>query len=405
MNDIKVIRTKEDYNEALSLIESLMSTDPDPESEAGEKLSLLAALVEDYESHVFAVEMPNPIEAIKFRMDQAGLKPADLIPYIGSRSRVSEILSGKRSLTVEMMRALEAGLGIPAEVLLKKPEETQDSMYSNWSAALLREMQNAQYFGKSVLNGENGSSLLEAFFSRIALPTQVYGMLRQSNYRAFPTTDKNALTAWAARVFEKASEIKAPKFSSDSIDLAYMQALSKLSIEPNGPVLAQEELRKKGIKLIIEPHLSKTRLDGATLFFDRHNPIIGLTLRHDRLDNFWFTLMHELGHIALHSNDEICFFYDELDEIKGQDIGAKEREADQIAGEALVPADKWEISPAKLIPSSMAANSLAKQLGVHIAIVAGKIRYEGNKYTYLNDVVGESKVRQLFPDLDWNKKK
>jgi len=92
MTEIKIIKTKEDYDAALKLIEVLMANDPNPESDEGEKLSLLTTLVEDYESKVFSRSLPDPIEAIKFRMEQANLKAADLIPYFGTRSRVSEVL-------------------------------------------------------------------------------------------------------------------------------------------------------------------------------------------------------------------------------------------------------------------------------------------------------------------------
>ena len=85
------------------------------------------------------------------------------------------------------------------------------------------------------------------------------------------------------------------------------------------------------------------------------------------------------------------------------DIDKKEQEADALAEESLLPRTKWEVSPARLIPSSMAANSLAKEVGVHVAIIAGQIRHKGNKYIYLNKIVNESKVRGCFPEQKWNK--
>ena len=112
MSKIKFIKTESDYKEALDLIKVLLSHDPDPSSDEGEQLSLLSTLVQDYESRSLPESLPNPIDAIKFRMEQSDLKPVDLIPYIGSRGRVSEILAGKRQLTLDMVRALEAGLGI-----------------------------------------------------------------------------------------------------------------------------------------------------------------------------------------------------------------------------------------------------------------------------------------------------
>ena len=125
MIQIKSIKTEKDHQEALTLAEELIKNDPPLGSAEADHLRLLTTLIVDYEKMHFPLGIPDPIEAIKFRMDQANLKQADLVPYMGSRSRVSEVLSGKRQLTLNMIRALESGLGIPAEVLIKKPNPTK----------------------------------------------------------------------------------------------------------------------------------------------------------------------------------------------------------------------------------------------------------------------------------------
>jgi len=404
MSEIKVIKTEQDYKEALKLIQELIGRDPDPESTEGEQLNLLGTLIQDYEARVFPEELPDPIEAIKFRMEQAGLKPMDLIPYIGSRSRVSEILSGKRPLTLEMIRALEAGLGIPAKVLIKKPKEDANSEYETWSNRLVAEMGKRGYFGNYSLKNCSKMELLKNFFVSIGSPAQIIGLARKSSYRSSPLTDRRALSAWAVCVLKKAKKVKiSTKYKHGNVDLNFMQELAKLSVKDNGPLTAQEHLKKYGIILIIEPHFQKTYLDGATILINKDNPVVGLTLRYDRLDNFWFTLMHELAHIAQHYSSDISLFYDEIEGIKAIDIGEKEREADTLAEEALLPRAKWEVSPARLIPSSMAANSLANELGVHVAVVAGQIRHKGNKYVYLNKIVNDARVRKYFPSEKWTK--
>ncbi len=405
MNKIKVIKTEKDYEDALELIEKLMSLDPDSDSEEGEQLSLLSALIQDYEARAFPETLPDPIDAIRFRMEQAGLKPTDLIPYIGSRSRVSEILSGKRQLTLEMVRSLEAGLGIPAKVLIRKPDLSEDPEYQNWDNRLVAEMEVRGYFGNASLKKYSKVELLKDFFSITNVPTQqLVGMSRKSNYRSSPLTDKRALAAWATYVFKKAKKVKASKkYKHGTIDLKFMQKLAKLSEKDNSPILAQEYLKKHGIVLVIARHFSKTYLDGAAILINKDNPVIGLTLRYDRLDNFWFTLMHELAHIAKHYNSNISLFYDEIEGIKTIDLDEKEREADALAEEALLPKAKWEISPARLVPSSMAANSLAQELGVHVSIIAGQIRHKGGKYIYLNKIVNKAKVRKYFPNEKWKK--
>lgn len=403
MSKIKVIKNEQDYNEALKLTEGLIERDPEPNSEEGDQLSVLTALIQAYEAKEFPQTFPNPIDAIKFRMEQSDLTPSDLIPHLGSRSRVSEILSGKRSLTLEMVRALEAGLGIPAKVLIQKSATNESSDYETWDSRLITEMENRGYFGGKTLKKNNKSDLLSTFFSNIGNTPQLVGMLRQStSYRSSPLTDKQALTAWATYIINQAKKIKATKKYKDGIvNLEFMQEFAKLSAKENGPILAQEYLRDHGIILIIEPHFPKTYLDGAAILINKDNPVIGLTLRYDRLDNFWFTLMHELAHIALHYNLGISLFYDEIEGIKTIELDQKEKEADKLAEEALLPNSKWEVSPAKLIPSSMAANSLARELGVHPAIIAGQIRHKGKKYIYLNKMVNEERVRKYFPDITW----
>lgn len=116
----KVLKTKPDYQAALAHLEALMGQSSPDEAE----LELWSLLVEKYEEQHFPIATPDPIEAIRFRMEQAGLVPADLQPYMQSKSKVSEVMNRKRPLSLSMIRALHRGLQIPAEVLV---QETQAS--------------------------------------------------------------------------------------------------------------------------------------------------------------------------------------------------------------------------------------------------------------------------------------
>lgn len=118
--DIKPIRTEDDYRATLKEIESLMMAESD--SPEGEKLDVLVTLVESYEAKHFPLDLPDPIEAIKFEMERRGLTAKDLEPMIGRRNRVYEILNHKRPLTLKMIWKLHEGLGIPAESLIKPPQ-------------------------------------------------------------------------------------------------------------------------------------------------------------------------------------------------------------------------------------------------------------------------------------------
>ncbi len=116
MSYSKLLKTEVEYNNALKRIEELF--DAEPGSKEGDELELLVALVELYEKEHFPIEAPDPVSAIKFRMEQEGLNNEDMVQYLGSRSRVSEIFSHKRNLSISMIKKLVTGLNIPAETLL-----------------------------------------------------------------------------------------------------------------------------------------------------------------------------------------------------------------------------------------------------------------------------------------------
>ncbi|WP_420177874.1 helix-turn-helix domain-containing protein [Kerstersia gyiorum] len=117
--DIRPIRNDDDHKAALKEIVRLMESEPDIGTPDGDRLDVLATLVQAYEAKNFPMDLPDPVEAIKFRMEQAGLSAKDLEPMIGQRNRVYEVLNRKRALTLPMIRKLHKGLGIPAENLIK----------------------------------------------------------------------------------------------------------------------------------------------------------------------------------------------------------------------------------------------------------------------------------------------
>lgn len=117
MMEIAPIKSNRDYRRVLKEIETLMRARRN--SPEGDRLDVLVTLVEAWERKHYRLDLPDPVEAIKYHMDQSGLQPKDLIPFIGSRNRVHEVLNGRRELTLSMIRRLHEGLGIPAESLIK----------------------------------------------------------------------------------------------------------------------------------------------------------------------------------------------------------------------------------------------------------------------------------------------
>jgi HTH-type transcriptional regulator/antitoxin HigA len=118
--DIKPIKTEADYQAALAEIEQLFEARPG--TQEGDRLDVLATLVEAYEEQYYQLPLPDPVEAILYHMDSRGLSRRDLEPYLGSRARVSEILNRRRPLSLDMIRRLSQGLGMPAEVLIQPYE-------------------------------------------------------------------------------------------------------------------------------------------------------------------------------------------------------------------------------------------------------------------------------------------
>ena len=117
--NIRPIRTDEDYRAALKGVSALFDNEPEPGTPEGDYFDIMITLIEAYESKQFPVDLPNPIDAIKFRMEQSGLSAADLAPAIGRTNRVYEVLNGKRALTLPMIWKLHDLFGIPAESLIK----------------------------------------------------------------------------------------------------------------------------------------------------------------------------------------------------------------------------------------------------------------------------------------------
>ena len=170
----KVIKNEQGYHSILQEAERLVALDPAAGSKDAERLELFTVLVEDYERRKFPFETPDPIEAIEFRMNEQGLRQKDLVPLIGSRSRVSEVLARKRPLTVQMIRALSTGLGIPLDALVMEPspstvEAPVDFSSFNWKQFPLKEMGRRGWLA-SLKTKANASieEIVQAFLSQVA---------------------------------------------------------------------------------------------------------------------------------------------------------------------------------------------------------------------------------------------
>ena len=392
----KVIKTEKDYESALARINDLM--DADPGTPEGDELELLVTLVELYEKTKHPIDLPDPVEAIKFRMEQLGLKQKDLIPLIGSRSKVSEVLSRQRSLSITMIRKLNAGLGIPGEILLQEPRaklaHPQERL--DWERFPLAEMLKRKWLnfqGNLSEARKQAPNLIGSWAARLGGDALQPAFLRQ-HVRAGSEADSYALAAWRIRVSLLALEQNVPKYQIGTVTHNFLRDLVRLSYLDNGPLLAREYLHKSGIHFVMEAHLPHTHLDGAAIKLSDGSPLVAMTLRHDRLDNFWFTLCHELAHVALHfEGEESKAFFDDLDQVE---IDTYEKDADQWATEGLIPHKLWLAAKMEAIPTARKIIAFAANLRINPAIPAGRIRKEKGDYKIFSGLIGNKKVRKLF---------
>jgi HTH-type transcriptional regulator/antitoxin HigA len=404
-----MIKTKADYDTGMAALHQLMDQDPAPGTPDADKLEILALLLEKYEDEHFPMDMPDPVQAIRFRMEQQGLTNRDLVPLIGSSSRVSEVLNYKRPLSISMMRKLHDELEIPAEILLQDPECNQlpEENGEDYTKYPLKQMQERGYLDVSDYSLPNlkvyAEELVGKFFARVDEPVLATRFRHANNQahahqRSLRELDRPALKAWCGRVMERAKkETGIGEYQPGVVDRqgAFLRRLASYSSFDNGPLLAKEYLNRNGIHLIVEKHLPKTYLDGGAILLSDGHPVIGMTLRYDRIDNFWFVLMHELAHVALHLHGDDDIYIDDLDnESEQQD----ERDADELAQESLLPQSTLEASAVWQQQTTSNVLNLARELDIHPAIVVGRIQREMGNYRLFNRSLGrgQGKVRVLF---------
>ena len=388
---VKPIRDESDYEANLGRLEELI--DATPGTPDGDELEVLAALIQRYENDRYPIALPTPLAAIRFRMEQNNLTPRDLEQFIGSRARVSEVLSGARPLSIGMIRSLNEHLGIPAEVLIR-PEPKQVERVS----LELAKPAAKQLVAWGLLQAKES---FEAFMARGLGGGQALAMLRKTRTeRTNAKTDYVAVQAWCAAVLLRAEG----EVVSGTLDVANMkrldvvQSLAKLSVHADGPRRAKQALSELGIILVILPHLPGTHLDGAALRRPRDGtPVIALTLRRDRIDNFWFTLLHELAHVVFHLSDDRACIVDELDIGSSEEI---EKQADELAGTALIPDDQWADWDVKGTYTGVAdILAFARKMEVNPAIVAGRWQKTHRDYRKFSKLLGHGTVRPCLEDL------
>lgn len=324
--------------------------------------------------------------------EKLGLKPQQIQRYEASEymgASLDRLVDISKALNVHITGLFESGHASKGSVF--SWANVEDVVWRQFPA---REMAKRGWF--DVPRNADVFQKARDYFLAIAGPQFASAYHRKKMYgNSIP--DEYALLAWQTRILQRARNIVETNTPSEFIlEDSFLTELVALTCLRDGPKRAQSLLLSKGIILTIEKHLPGTYLDGAAMLDWDGRPIIGLTLRYDRLDNFWFVLFHELGHIFLHLMDGSRYDFFDEEGIDGND--SVEREADKFALECLIPEEKWDECLSLFALSEEAIQIDAKNLGIDASIIAGRIRKELGDYTILTNLIGQGQVASQFED-------
>jgi HTH-type transcriptional regulator / antitoxin HigA len=331
-----------------------------------------------------------------------GLSQTDLAELLNmkpqqvQRYEATEYMSASLSRLIEIASALQVRV---SQSFSSSSAHSENSLFTwsnandvDWSRFPLKEMARRGW-----LKGVDLAEAARNYFMSAA-GAQFATALHRKKVRSGNAPDEFALLAWQTRVLDVArtSQMKG-KLGEFNLNDQWLPELVKLTRDAHGPRKARDLLSKNGIALVIERHLSGTYLDGAAMLSPMGYPVVALTLRYDRLDNFWFVLFHELGHVFLHLFGALRLdFFDEED---GSGNDGVEREADKFALNCLIPDAAWKQCLSRFALSAEAVLIDAEKLRIDPSIIAGRIRKERGNYQVLNELIGSGTVRAQLEEV------
>jgi len=346
-----------------------------------------------------------------------GLSQRMLAERLGMKEQQIQRYEQARYHTANLTRVAEVAEALQLDLfafLEARQHNLQDKIAPNLKGTMgfnssklpIKEMKKRRWLEQVRMPAEIGAvhdeDLAAAFVSQ-AFQGQPTLSLHKQNVRMGSEQDPYALLAWKAQVLLRARRIEAdlPRDVA-TLDAHAIKRLVALSALPDGPARVAAFFKEFGVILVFERHLQSTHLDGAAMLLEGRIPVIGLTLRYDRLDNFWFVLLHETAHVLLHREGGLREgFFDEEQVEPESDL---EAEADEFAKSALIPNEVWRRSFVRFSASSEEVIQFALKRELSPAVVAGRIRRERKDWKLFNDLVGLGSVRKLLLEVgQWEK--
>ncbi len=345
-----------------------------------------------------------PGESLLDELNERGLTQAEFSDIIEKSERaVSEIVQGKRAITPETARVIAAALGTSAEMWLSMQAE-YDLFILNKNKGNIKE--GVEERSRLYMSLPIKDLIRRKYLSRKAKINdlieeieKVFGEEIDKLVKPLPLTCfkksehgeiiQAYLNAWIKLGMQQAKNIKCDKYNRNEL-IEFAKRIRHFSKDETGIHRIIEHLRKLGVRLIVLPHFSKTRVDGATVWIDSNKPLIIMSLRYDRIDNFYFTLLHEIGHIILHGNKNN--FVDDMSNIRNS---KEEDEANKFANENLkVDQIKKELD--KIPINAKIIKRKSQELDINPGILIGFLQFQGllgyNQYRK-----GLIKVKETIP--------
>ena len=310
----------------------------------------------------------------------------------------------KKFINDEEQYSVQAGARHDLDSFSREMEE--DNLVLDWQAFPLQEIVARMWVSAK----ENEiTKVPEVIFERFISLIQSEEMPQKVLLRkTFHKNTKNlmndyALMAWSIRVLSKAINDCCPnKYNPAVMSHEFLREVAAFSVYDDGPLRVKEFLAHHGIAMVVERPLAGSIFNGASLLTKSGMPIVGLTLYYDRMDNFWFTLLHELAHVWKHLRSDDELYVDLFNSKEEYRVDSpEEQEADKIARESLIP-EEYLRHDAFIVHSEEAVKVLASELNIHCSIIAGRIRYDNDAWHILSNLVTKQSVREQFGDSGWN---
>lgn len=394
MSFYKPIKNDDDYQIVNARIKEL-DKPIISEDEADEK-EVLIALVEYYERKKKYENLDDPIDVLKKIMKDRKLKQKDLLPYIGSLSKVSEVLSYRRPLSISMVRKLHEGLGIPAEILIKDVSQSHKKAIDKLDIYPFTEMYNKGWFndiykGNLLDAKKHKKEILSSFIAEFG----VIDPIIHANYDNYDGTDieLGSILAWRVKAIRNVKDEKLPKWDKSALSHSFFYQLARLTYFSEGPKLIKQYLNMFGIHVSIESNLKNTRFDSAVMLMPDGSPLIALTLKHDRLDYFYMILFHALSHLKLHVHDENTIF---IDNHKLKEDTTEEKEANKSVLDVVINTEAWKASGLNLKSTAKQIREFSNHEKISPSLTAAIIRYINKDSSSFYSLATHGKLKEAF---------